>query len=98
MSATLHPQLPGAPVEHPDRARELDGSRVRTVDRPIFVHVAGDTELDNFLSGVGLALLVGNQELTFRGMVDTIKLRDSLELGAVLFKAAELAAVNKAHG
>jgi hypothetical protein len=31
-------------------------------------------------------------------MVDTIKLRDSLELGAVLFKAAELAAANKAHG
>lgn len=59
---------------------------------------AGDTELDSFLSGVGLALLVGNQELTFRGLVDTIKLRDSLELGAVLFKAAELAAVNKAHG
>lgn len=59
---------------------------------------AGDTELDSFLSGVGLALLVGNQELPFRGMVDTIKLRDSLELGAVLFKAAELAAVSKAHG
>jgi hydroxymethylpyrimidine pyrophosphatase-like HAD family hydrolase len=59
---------------------------------------AGDTELDSFLSGVGLALLVGNQELTFRGMVDTIKLRDSLELGAVLFKAAELAAASKAHG
>ena len=53
---------------------------------------AGDTELDNFLSGVGLALLVGNQELTFRGRVDTIKLRDSMELGAVLFRAAELAA------
>ncbi len=59
---------------------------------------AGDTELDNFLSGVGVALLVGNQDLPFRGMVDTIKLRDSLELGAVLFKAAELAAANKAHG
>jgi hydroxymethylpyrimidine pyrophosphatase-like HAD family hydrolase len=53
---------------------------------------AGDTELDNFLSGVGLALLVGNQELKFRGVVDTIKLRDSMELGAVLFRAAELAA------
>jgi hydroxymethylpyrimidine pyrophosphatase-like HAD family hydrolase len=59
---------------------------------------AGDTELDSFLSGVGLALLVGNHELPFRGSVDTIKLRDSLELGAVLFRAAELAAVNKAHG
>ena len=52
---------------------------------------AGDTELDSFLSGVGLALLVGNHELSFRGLVDTIKLKDSLELGAVLFRAAELA-------
>lgn len=58
---------------------------------------AGDTELDNFLSGVGLALLVGNQELAFRGIVDTIKLRDSMELGAVLFRAAELAA-GTTHG
>jgi len=58
---------------------------------------AGDTELDNFLSGVGLALLVGNQELAFRGLVDTIKLRDSMELGAVLFRAAELAA-GTTHG
>jgi hydroxymethylpyrimidine pyrophosphatase-like HAD family hydrolase len=53
---------------------------------------AGDTELDNFLSGVGLALLVGNQELAFRGVTETIRLRDSMELGAVLFRAAELAA------
>lgn len=58
---------------------------------------AGDTELDNFLSGVGLALLVGNHELAFRGLVDTIKLRDSMELGAVLFRAAELAA-SRTHG
>lgn len=58
---------------------------------------AGDTELDNFLSGVGLALLVGNHELAFRGVVDTIKLRDSMELGAVLFRAAELAA-GPTHG
>jgi hydroxymethylpyrimidine pyrophosphatase-like HAD family hydrolase len=58
---------------------------------------AGDTELDNFLSGVGLALLVGNHELAFRGVIDTIKLRDSMELGAVLFRAAELAA-GRTHG
>ena len=58
---------------------------------------AGDTELDSFLSGVGLALLVGHIELPFRGLVDTIKLKDSLELGAVLFRAAELAAI-KTHG
>lgn len=59
---------------------------------------AGDTELDSFLSGVGLACLVGNQELAFRGLVDTIKLRDSMELGAVLFRAAELAAGRTTHG
>jgi len=58
---------------------------------------AGDTELDTFLKGVGLALLVGNQDLSFRGVVDTIKLKDSLELGAVLFRTAELASGN-GHG
>ena len=58
---------------------------------------AGDTELDTFLAGVGLALLVGNIELPFRGLVDTLRLKDSLELGAVLFKAAELAD-GRTHG
>jgi hydroxymethylpyrimidine pyrophosphatase-like HAD family hydrolase len=58
---------------------------------------AGDTELDTFLAGVGLALLVGSIDLKFRGLVDTIKLKDSLELGALLFRAAELAA-GKTHG
>lgn len=52
---------------------------------------AGDTELDTFLSGVGLALLVGNNELKFRGLIDTIKLNNSFELGLLLFRAAELA-------
>jgi hypothetical protein len=58
---------------------------------------AGDTELDNFLDGVGLALQVGNNDLRFHGLVDTIKLKDSLELGVLLFRAAELAR-GKAHG
>jgi len=58
---------------------------------------AGDTELDNFLAGVGLALLVGNNELNFHGLVDTIKLNNSFELGTLLFRAAELA-VDKTHG
>jgi hydroxymethylpyrimidine pyrophosphatase-like HAD family hydrolase len=53
---------------------------------------AGDTELDTFLAGVGLALLVGNNELAFRGLVETIKLNNSSELGSLLFRAAELAA------
>jgi hydroxymethylpyrimidine pyrophosphatase-like HAD family hydrolase len=57
---------------------------------------AGDTELDSFLDGVGLALIVGNNDLKFRGLVDTIRLRNSGELGSLLFRAAELAA-GKAH-
>lgn len=52
---------------------------------------AGDTELDNFLNGVGLALIVGNNDLKFNGQVDTIKLKDSSELGNLLFRAAALA-------
>ena len=52
---------------------------------------AGDTELDSFLNGVGLALIVGNQDLKFSGLVETIRLRDSDELGSLLFRAAELA-------
>jgi hydroxymethylpyrimidine pyrophosphatase-like HAD family hydrolase len=51
---------------------------------------AGDTELDTFLSGVGLAVLVGNQPLEFRGVSETIKLQDSLAFGELLFRAAEL--------
>lgn len=58
---------------------------------------AGDTELDSFLSGVGLAVIVGNNQLSFHGLIETIKLNSSLELGALLFRAAELAA-HKAHG
>ena len=58
---------------------------------------AGDAELDTFLSGVGLALIVGPQQLSFRGLIDTIKLNNSAELGALLFRASELAA-RKTHG
>jgi hypothetical protein len=57
---------------------------------------AGDAELDTFLTGVGFAVLVGNHDLPFNGTVETIKLNNSLELGAVLFRAAELA-VGKIH-
>ena len=58
---------------------------------------SGDTELDTFLSGVGLALLVGNIQLPFQGLVDTLRLQNSTELGAVLFRAAELVD-GKSHG
>jgi len=55
---------------------------------------AGDTELDNFLEGVGLASIVGNKELNFRGQVETVRLKNSQELGDLLFRAAALAAGN----
>lgn len=52
---------------------------------------AGDTELDSFLSGVGLAVIVGSNSLDFRGVRGTIKLPSSRELGTLLFRASDLA-------
>jgi hydroxymethylpyrimidine pyrophosphatase-like HAD family hydrolase len=51
---------------------------------------AGDTELDRFLAGVGLAVHVGRLELEFKGLVGTVKLADPFELGGLLFRLAEL--------
>lgn len=51
---------------------------------------AGDTLMDSFLNGVGLSVHVGPQELPFRGSKDTIKLRNSFELGDLLFHMAGL--------
>jgi hydroxymethylpyrimidine pyrophosphatase-like HAD family hydrolase len=51
---------------------------------------AGDTELDTFLAGVGLSLIVGNANVDFKGRVETLRLADSLELGKVLFELARL--------
>lgn len=51
---------------------------------------AGDTELDSFLNGVGLAVLVGNNNLDYKGIVQTIRLNDAFQFGALLFRLAEL--------
>ena len=51
---------------------------------------AGDTEMDRFLSGVGLAVHVGPLDLEFKGVHQTIKLKSSFELGELLFRVAEL--------
>jgi hypothetical protein len=51
---------------------------------------AGDTELDRFLCGVGLAAIVGRASLEFKGLRQTVKLRDSFELGELLFRLADL--------
>jgi hydroxymethylpyrimidine pyrophosphatase-like HAD family hydrolase len=59
---------------------------------------AGDAELDTFLGGVGLAVIVGNAGLAFKGRHATVRLATSLELGELLFNVAELAKlVGAAH-
>jgi hydroxymethylpyrimidine pyrophosphatase-like HAD family hydrolase len=49
---------------------------------------AGDTPMDVFLNGVGLAVHVGPMELAFRGLRSTIRVKNSFELGDVLFRLA----------
>ena len=51
---------------------------------------AGDTPMDTFLKGVGLAVQVGPLDLAFHGLQHTVKLANSLELGALLFRLADL--------
>jgi hydroxymethylpyrimidine pyrophosphatase-like HAD family hydrolase len=51
---------------------------------------AGDAELDTFLDDVGLALIVGNQDLAFGRAGRRLRLRDPLVLGDVLFRLADL--------
>lgn len=51
---------------------------------------AGDTEMDRFLDGVGLALHVGPQVLPYRGKLDTIRVRDAGALASLLFHFAAL--------
>ena len=51
---------------------------------------AGDTEMDTFLSGVGLSVHVGPQPLTFEGTRATVRLRDAGELAAMLYRLGTL--------
>jgi hydroxymethylpyrimidine pyrophosphatase-like HAD family hydrolase len=50
---------------------------------------AGDTAMDIFLNGVGLAVQVGNRTLDFRGLRRTVQVQNSFELGDLLFRAAK---------
>lgn len=59
---------------------------------------AGDTPLDNFLDGVGLAVHVGALELEFRGRLQTLRVGDSLALGELLFRLADLQQSRRAGG
>jgi hydroxymethylpyrimidine pyrophosphatase-like HAD family hydrolase len=49
---------------------------------------AGDTRMDRFLDGVGLAVIVGPMELSFHGKSGTLRLSDSSQLGEFLFRLA----------
>lgn len=51
---------------------------------------AGDTPMDGFLEGVGLAVQVGPIDLSFRGLKNTIRVENSFELGDLLFQVAKL--------
>jgi hydroxymethylpyrimidine pyrophosphatase-like HAD family hydrolase len=51
---------------------------------------AGDTPMDTFLKGVGLAVHVGDLDLEYKGLSGTVKVRDSLELGGLLTRLAAL--------
>ena len=49
---------------------------------------AGDTPMDVFLNGVGMAVHVGPRDLDFAGLTGTIRVANSFELGDVLFRLA----------
>jgi hydroxymethylpyrimidine pyrophosphatase-like HAD family hydrolase len=51
---------------------------------------AGDAEPDCFLNDVGLAVIVGNADLEFKGLRQTMRLKNSFELGELLFRLAEM--------
>lgn len=54
---------------------------------------AGDTEMDTFLSEVGLAIIVGGAVLPYRGKVETMRVDNPGDLGNVILRMAELSDV-----
>jgi hydroxymethylpyrimidine pyrophosphatase-like HAD family hydrolase len=51
---------------------------------------AGDSEMDKFLKGVGLAVQVGsNPRFPFRGLTDTVRINTAFEFGDFLFRLAD---------
>jgi hypothetical protein len=57
---------------------------------------AGDTPMDVFLNGVGMAVHVGDGDLPFRGLQSTIRVADSFELGDVMFRLAGIQELSNA--
>lgn len=65
------------------------GAGARTIAAALGVSLAdsigaGDAPPDNFLGDVGLAVIVGNSDLDYKGRRDTIRLPDSVALGRLL--------------
>ena len=52
---------------------------------------AGDAETDTFLDEVGLAAIVGNQDVGFKGRYDTVRLPDAPAFGEMLLAIADAA-------
>jgi len=51
---------------------------------------AGDSEMDSFLQRVGLAVHVGNQFLSYEGLLPPLKVASSTEFGELLFTLAAM--------
>jgi hypothetical protein len=75
-------------------ARQLTARLGFELDRCIG---AGDAELDTFLQGVGLAVIVGNADLDFKGRYSTVRIVNSLELGELLFTVADMTGATDAE-
>jgi len=52
---------------------------------------AGDAETDTFLDEVGLAAIVGNQDIGFKGRYETVRLPDAPAFGEMLLAIADAA-------
>jgi hydroxymethylpyrimidine pyrophosphatase-like HAD family hydrolase len=50
---------------------------------------AGDSPMDTFLGGVGLSVHVGNMNLPFKGLHDTIRVESFFEFGDLLYRCAD---------
>ncbi len=51
---------------------------------------AGDSPMDDFLAGVGFAVIVGRLQLEYKGRLHTVRVRDSLALGNLLYSIGGL--------
>ena len=72
---------------------KLSGARVVADRLGVDLHASvgcGDTAMDSFLAGVGLAVHVGPLDLEYKGLRRTVRIGSSLELGELLFRLGQL--------